>query len=94
MDYGGSLIQCDSCPYRKRRDAESDTQRERHVKTDTQRGDGHVCGDVWNWGDDSTSQETPRTARNTRCQDKGLERILFYHHQREHGPADTLVSDF
>lgn len=93
MEYGGSLIQCDKFPYSKRRDTESDAPRESHVKTDTQGGDGCVCGAVWNWGDASTSQEMPRTASNTGCQDKGSSRFSSTS-SREHGPADTLVSGF
>ena len=36
----------------------------------------------------------PRIAANHQIQERGREHILSYSIQKEHGPVDTLISDF
>lgn len=67
-----------------------DLEKEACVKRQTQ-GETHVK--MEDWGDAATSQATPRSASKPPESGRGKEGFP-YTFQREHGPANPLISNF
>ena len=67
-----------------------DLEKEVYVKRQT-RGETHV--NMEDWGDAATSQGRPRSAREPLEAGRGKEGFP-YAFQRQHGPANPLISNF